>query len=60
MAKAKHFASSLLLMALKVGAQEQNYFSFNHAWNFKRRAWKLKAWLMQTFWLSTSYFQSQK
>jgi hypothetical protein len=60
MAKAKHFEFGLLFMAPKVGGQEQNFFSFDHAWNSKRKAWKLKTWLMQTFWLLTSYFQSQE
>jgi hypothetical protein len=38
MAKAKHFAFGLLLTAPKVGGQEQNFFSFGHAWNSKLKA----------------------
>ncbi len=57
--KAKHSTLGLLLMASKVGGQEQFFFSFGHAWDSKHRAWKFKAWPMQTFWFSTSYFQSQ-
>jgi hypothetical protein len=49
MAKAKHSMFDLLFTAPKVGGQEKNFFSLNHAWNSKHRASKLKAWFHTNF-----------